>query len=341
MFNLISIPWNVLWLPLLLSGILSYLLTMGVRSVATKLGWFAYETAHRMDKRPMVRLGGIAIFLAFVVPFLLFLDLTPPRIGMLIAVAIIFAMGLWDDLFNLRPLVKIAFQVAAIIVAISFGIHIGQVSNPLGGVIMLSPFWDVFLTAFWLWTVTNAVNLLDGLDGLAGGVTAIAAVALFILSLFAIVNQPETAIMAVILFGAVIGFLRWNWYPAKIFMGDSGSYTLGFLVGSLAIISGAKLATAALVLGFPILDMLWAGLRRMRQRRHPFSADREHLHHRLMDVGVSHRSVVLIILGIVAVFAFVSLLSGTKAKLVLLAVAAVLMIIILRAILWLRQRKRG
>ncbi|OGB74384.1 hypothetical protein A2V68_00445 [candidate division Kazan bacterium RBG_13_50_9] len=333
-------PWHLFWAPLLLAGGLSYLLTWGAKSLAAKFGWYAYKTKHQVHDRPIARLGGVAIFLSFVMPFLIFLELTPPRIGLLLAVTIVFLMGLWDDLFNVRPWAKIVLQVAAIAVAIAFGLHIGQVSNPFGGVIILPIFWDIFFTALWLWLVTNAMNLLDGLDGLAGGVGAIAAVTLFVLSLFTIVNQPETAIMAIVLLGAVLGFLWWNWYPAKIFMGDSGSYTLGFLVGGLAIISGAKLATAALVLGFPLLDMLWAGFRRLRLGRHPFSADREHLHHRLLDVGIPHQGVVLITLSVVALFAFISLLSGTKAKLALLALVALLMVIVLRTVIFLRRRKR-
>ena len=341
MFNLIPIPWQLFWLPFISAGILGYLLTWGVKALGERLGIYGYATTHQTHTRPMVRLGGIAIFLAFVLPFIWFLEMTPERIGLLLALGIMFVMGLLDDLLNLRPIIKVAVQVVAIAVAVGLGLRIGQVGNPFGGVIILPIGWDIFLSAFWLWIVTNTINLLDGLDGLAASVSGIAALALFVLSLFVVVNQPETATIAIILLGVLLGFLRWNWYPAQIFMGDSGSYTLGLLVGGLAIISGAKLATAALVLGFPILDLIWAGLRRIRAGRHPFSADREHLHHRLMDVGVPHRNVVLIILGVVAVFAFISLLSGTLAKLVLLAVAALAMIILIRTIILVQRRKRG
>lgn len=329
------------WLPFILAFVLSYVLTWVMKFVAINYKWYASTTLHQTHAKSMVRLGGVAIFLAFVIPFLLILELTLPRIGLLLAITIIFLMGLWDDIFNLKPWLKIIFQLLAVAVAISFGVHIGQIANPFGGVIIFNQFWDIFLTAAWLLIVTNAMNLLDGLDGLAAGVTGIFSVVLFWLSLFVIVNQPETALIAIILFGVVLGFLRWNWHPAKIFMGDSGSNMLGFLIATLAIISGAKLATAALVLAFPILDAVWAFVRRIRQGKHPFLADKEHLHHRLLSVGVAHKNVVLIILSSVALLGFVSLFSGTQTKLILMAGVVVFIILLIRSIILAQRRKRS
>ena len=340
MFNLIDIPWHMFWLPFILAFVLSYVLTWVMKFVAINYKWYASTTLHQTHAKSMVRLGGVAIFLAFIILFLLMLELTLPRIGLLLAITIIFLMGLWDDIFNLKPWLKIVFQLLAVAVAISFGIHIGQIANPFGGVIVFNQFWDVFLTATWLLVVTNAMNLLDGLDGLAAGVTGIFSVVLFWLSLFIIVNQPETALIAIILFGVVLGFLRWNWHPAKIFMGDSGSNMLGFLIAALAIISGAKLATAALILAFPILDAVWAFVRRIRQGKHPFLADKEHLHHRLLSVGVAHKNVVLIILSLVALLGFVSLFSGTQTKLILMAGVVVFIILLIRSIILVQRRKR-
>jgi len=199
--------------------------------------------------------------------------------------------------------------------------------------------WDFIFSVLWLMVVINAINMLDGLDGLSAGATSIFSIILFFLSLFVIVNQPETATMAVILLGTMLGYLWWNWYPAKIFMGDSGSNMVGLLVGALSIISGAKIATAALVLGFPIMDLIWAAWRRIRKGKSPFMADREHLHHRLLDAGISHRNAVLIILSVVALFGVVSLLSGTWAKLGALAGAALLMIIFIRTVFFIHRRK--
>lgn len=327
------------WLPFIVAFVLSYVLTWVVRFIATKYKQYGVATLHQTHTKPTVRFGGIAIFLVFLVSFLLFLDLDAPRIGLILSISIIFLMGLIDDIFNIKAWSKIIFQLIAIAVAIYFGIHIGQVANPFGGVIILTQFWDICLTAVWLFLVTNALNMFDGLDGLAAGVTSIFSITLFWLSLFIVVNQPETAIIAVILLGVMLGFLRWNWHPAKIFMGDSGSNVLGFLIAALAIISGAKLATAALVLAFPIMDATWAFIRRIRQNKNPFLADKEHLHHRLLSVGVTHKNVVLIILSMVALLGFISLFSGTKIKIILMAGVVIFMILLIRSIILIQRRK--
>jgi len=339
MFNLSPIPWQMFWWPLLASFLLGYFLTWVVKYLAHHYKIFSKATNHQLHTHPVARLGGVAIFITFVASFLLFVPLDQPRIGLLLALSIIFLMGLLDDLLNLRPWQKLLMQLLAITVALKFGIHIGQINNPLGGTIIFAPTWDLVLTGVWLLVVTNAMNLLDGLDGLAGGTSAISAVVLFFLSWLPMVNQPEMALMSVILFGTMLGFLRWNWHPAKIFMGDSGSNTLGFLLGALAIINGAKLATAVLVLAFPILDLMWAIVRRLRQGRHPFAPDREHLHHRLIAAGVSHPWATTIILAFVALFGIVSLLSGAQVKLVALPVVAIVMILVARTAIRLSRKK--
>lgn len=327
------------WLPFIVAFVLSYVLTWVVRFVATHYKQYGVATLHQTHTKPIVRLGGIAIFIAFLITFLLVLDLDTPKIGLILSISIIFLMGLMDDIFNLKVWLKVIFQLMAIATAIYFGIHIGQVANPFGGVIILTQFWDICLTAIWLLLITNALNMFDGLDGLAAGVTSIFSITLFWLSLFIVVNQPETAIIAIILLGVMLGFLRWNWHPAKIFMGDSGSNVLGFLIAALAIISGAKLATAALVLAFPIIDATWAFIRRIRQNKNPFLADKEHLHHRLLSVGVTHKNVVLIILSMVALLGFISLFSGTKIKIILMAGVVMFMILLIRSIILIQRRK--
>lgn len=335
------IPWSQFALPLVLGLVLSWLATGLIKFLSARYHLYKYTTQHQIDNRVISRLGGIAIWLIFLTLFLIYFDLTLPRLGLLLGMTLVFLMGVLDDLFNLPASIKLACQLVAVIVAVSMGVHIGQVTNPLGGVIVLTPVWDFILSVGWLMVVVNALNVLDGLDGLAAGASSIFAIILFFLSFFVVVNQPDTALMAVILLATLLGFLIWNWYPAKIFMGDSGSNVLGFLVGGLAMISGAKIATAALVLGFPILDLLWATWRRVRQGRSPFSADREHLHHRLLDSGVTHKNAVVIILSIVALFGVVSLLSGTLVKIGALLAAAILMIIFIRTIFSAQRRKNS
>ncbi|MBU1092455.1 undecaprenyl/decaprenyl-phosphate alpha-N-acetylglucosaminyl 1-phosphate transferase [Patescibacteria group bacterium] len=332
MFNLIQVNWTNFIVPLLVAGGLSWILTWLVKDLGIKYGWHGGQQTEQHNDRTKVRLGGVAIYLAFLIGFLVFVPLDLPRIGLLIGATIIFIMGLADDLYPLPAWIKIIIQVIAVGLAIKFGIRVEQINNPLGGVIVFPAGLGVLISAGWLFLTINTINVLDGLDGLAGGMASIFAVVLFWLSLFMIVNQPEMALMAVLLLGSVVGFLYWNWYPAKIFMGDSGSNLLGFLIGALAIISGGKLATASLILGFPILDLLWSGWRRMRQGRSPFSPDREHLHHRLLAAGVTHPTVVKLILATSAAFGVAALLAGAWIKLLCLALVGLIMIILIRTV---------
>jgi len=283
------------------------------------------------------RLGGIAVWLTFLIVFLGFVDLTPPRLALLVGMTLLFLMGLVDDIYNLSPITKLVWQIGAVAIAVGLGLHIGQVTNPFGGVIVLSPIWDYLLSGFWLLIVVNAVNMLDGLDGLSAGATSIFSIIIFFLSLFMIVNQPTTAMMAVILLGTMLGYLGWNWYPAKIFYGDAGSNMVGFIMGALAIVSGGKIATAALVLGFPIMDLLWAALRRIKQGRSPFAADREHLHHLLFDLGLGQRTVVALIYLLTLGFGLAALASGTWLKLIILAVVVLVLAGIIRLVLHFKQ----
>lgn len=332
MFNLISVTWSNFIAPLLIAGGLSWGLTGLIKNLGIKYGWHSGGKIEHHNDRTKIRLGGVAIYLTFLVGFLIFVPLDLPRIGLLIGATIIFAMGLADDLYPLPAWVKIMIQIIAVGLAVGFGIRVDQINNPLGGVIVFSEELAVLISAGWLFITINTINVLDGLDGLAGGMTGIFAVVLFWLSLFAVVNQPAMALMAILLLGAVGGFLYWNWYPAKIFMGDSGSNFLGFVIGALAIISGGKLATASLILGFPILDLLWSGWRRIRQGRSPFSPDREHLHHRLLAAGVSHPAVVKIILFASMAFGVAALLAGAWVKLICLALVGLIMIILIRTV---------
>ena len=160
----------------------------------------------------------------------------------------------------------------------------------------------------------NVMNWFDGLDGLTGGLSTIAAVAMVFLALEPMVNQPATALLAAIVAGATLGFLPHNWNPARIFLGDTGSMFLGFMVGVFAIISGAKLATAALILGIPILDALWVIFRRLLAGQSPMKADKRHLHHRFLAAGFSPRATVLILYTIAALFGMIALTTGTHGK---------------------------
>ena len=201
----------------------------------------------------------------------------------------------------------------------------------------MAPGWDIVLTLIWILLVVNTINFLDGLDGLASGVSAISAAALMGLSLFTIVNQPDTAAWAAVVLGAATAFLVYNWHPAKIFMGDGGSHLLGFMIATLAIISGGKVATAALVLGLPIVDFVWSLVRRVKSGRAPWSADREHLHHLLFDLGLGQRTVVALIYLLTLGFGLAALASGTWLKLIILAVVVLVLAGIIRLVLHFKQ----
>lgn len=330
-------------LAFLLSFLLALMLTPLMKRVAFKVGAIDSPGEDRkIHKKPIARLGGVAIYLAFVATILLHLPVSRPLIGLLAGATILVIVGIIDDIKGLSPWVKLAWQVLAAGVALSGGIGIITLTNPLGGLVDLS--WGRFAVDFgpldfhitpianlfsilWMVGLVNATNFLDGLDGLVGGVSVIAALVIFFLAVDPNVMQPESALIAIALAGAALGFLPYNFYPARIFMGDSGSYFLGLTLAMLAIYSGAKLATAALVMGFTIIDAMWTVLRRLIKRTSPFKADRHHLHHLLLDAGLTQRQAVLILYLVASFFGLVALNSGSFAKLMaLIAVTALTMI---------------
>jgi len=191
--------------------------------------------------------------------------------------------------------------------------------------------WGDLLTMFWIVLLINTMNFLDGLDGLAAGISFVTAMVIFFLSVLLV--QDATALLAILIAGVTLGFLPWNFYPAKIFLGDSGSMSLGFLLAVLAIISGGKLATAFLVLGLPVLDVGWVALRRIFEGRSPFLADKKHFHHRLLTAGMSQRQAVIFLYCISVVFGAIAVLARTKEKitavLVLLALAGALALVLI------------
>lgn len=289
---------------------------------------------------PVAYLGGVAIFAGFVGGVAAFMPVSRQLLALLIGCMILVVIGVVDDIKGLSPLVKLGYQFIAAGVALAGGIGITTLTNPLGGEIHLAvwrfavhigflrfhiaPLANA-LSLLWMVGLANTINFLDGLDGLASGVSGIAAVVMFGVAVGPKVHQPLAALLAIILAGAAFGFLPYHFYPARIFMGDSGAYFLGLCLAMLAIYSGAKLATAVLVLGFPIADASWAALRRLAKHTSPFKADRKHFHHLLLDAGMSQRQAVLTIYLISAAFGTVALLVGSFAKLIALIVLMLLM----------------
>ena len=346
------------WAALVLSLIVAAILVPIVIRYATQFGAIdhAGREERKIHKYAVPRAGGVAIYLSFVLVCLVLLPkITQNFIGLLLAGTIVLLVGLYDDVKGLSPWIKLCFQIlAAAVAVVGFGISIDTITNPFGQAISLSskvpplaigPFQvgagliAAVLSIIWLVGITNTINLLDGLDGLSGGVSAIAAFIVFLLAISPSVNQPDTALIAITLTGASLGYLVYNFYPAKIFNGDSGAYFLGMTLGILAIFSGAKLATAALVLGVPIFDAIWAFIRRIATGRSPFSADRGHFHHLLIDVGLSQRQAVLLIYAISITFGLIALIANTGQKVIAIATLICLMVTSVVFLTLLRRRK--
>lgn len=247
---------------------------------------------------PVPRVGGLAMAAGLFIATLLTVDLSAPVRGLLLGLAVLLLFGVWDDRVTLGYRPKLAGQIIAIGICMVVGrIHVGDIS--FAGIDGAPPYVSTLLTFLFLLGVTNAINLSDGLDGLAGGM---ALLCLCAIALFAVASGNNTVTtIALIEAGAVLGFLRFNTHPARVFMGDSGSQVLGLSVGTLALLatqgenSALSAALPLLLLGLPIIDTLTVMTTRIRQGRSPFSADRTHLHHRLLALGFAHHEAVLLI----------------------------------------------
>ena len=291
---------------------LALALTPLAARVALRTGAVDQPAARRVHEQPTPRLGGLSLFLAFFVAVAV--SLLYPRsdpnemarlMGLFIGCVLMFVMGAYDDHRELKAAPQLVVQVIAAAVAVASGVIILEVPNPFGETLHLEAWFAVPFTLFWLVGTMNTVNWLDGVDGLAGGVVVIAGVVMFIHTFR--LEQYSIALLALALVGATLGFLPFNFFPAKIFMGSAGAFVLGFALGVLSIIGGAKVATALLALGIPILDVAWQILARIRAGRSPFAADRGHLHHRLLDLGLSQRAIVLCYYLLTAIFGALAL----------------------------------
>ncbi len=312
----LDIHWGIaIVCALVIAALISYGVTPMVRNLAIRVGAVDVpKDNRRMHKEPIPRLGGLAIFLGFMLSALLFGDLEREVQGILLGATMIVVLGILDDTMTLRALPKFLVQIAAAGVVVYYGNVIQYISNP----ILTSPapyidlgMWAVPVTIIWIVAITNAVNFIDGLDGLAVGVSAISSGTLLVTAI--LVSESNVAIMMASLMGACLGFIPYNKNPAKIFMGDTGSTFLGFILATLSIQGLFKLyaiisfAVPFLILGLPIFDICFAITRRLARGQNPMVADREHVHHRLIDMGFNQKQAVAIaymitaILGLAAV----------------------------------------
>lgn len=322
--------------------------TFLVKMLATRLNIVDKPNSDRkIHKKPIPLMGGLAIFLAYFLllfifrEFLLVGDLNFHHwLGFFIGAIFLMIGGLLDDKYNLPPKWQIIWPILAAMAVIWGGVGIEKISNPLGGFIFF-PFWLSSVIIFiWILGMTYTTKLLDGLDGLASGVSAIGGLMIFLFTISSKYNQPDIAVASLIFFGVLLGFLIFNFNPAKIFLGESGSLLIGYILGVLAIISGGKIAIALLVIGLPALDVLWTIIRRTVSGKNPFKySDRKHLHHRLIDMGFSQKRAVLFFYSVSAFFGLSGLFLQSQGKFLALFCLVLLMLIII-IFFYLMDRKK-
>ncbi|AGB42342.1 UDP-N-acetylmuramyl pentapeptide phosphotransferase/UDP-N-acetylglucosamine-1-phosphate transferase [Halobacteroides halobius DSM 5150] len=289
---------------LLISLLGSYLLTPMAKRLAFILGAVDKPNKRRVNVKPIPNLGGLAIY-AGVILGLLFLEVNSQIKGIMVCSTLIVGLGLIDDLYELSALTKLLGQIIIVLILTLFGIKINFIRGYYIGILSIP------VTLIWMLGTINTINLIDGLDGLAGGITVISAVPLAIVAYYQ--GQMLTVLLTVVLIGATLGFLRYNFNPAQIFMGDTGSMFLGFMLGVIAITGALKsvtvltFVTSILALGIPIFDTLFAILRRKLSGKSIFKADKNHLHHQLLRMGLNQWQAVVIVylisvfLGLIAV----------------------------------------
>ncbi len=297
--------------------LVSFSITPLVRRLSVRFGILDQPDVRKIHPDPVPTLGGVAIYLAFIVAMLIggmldgFQSIDRGSIiGIVLGGGLIVGIGVYDDMRHSSAALKLLFQVLAAVILFRFGYRITAIANPFGGAIELS-YLALPLTVLWVMVFVNAMNLIDGIDGLAAGIAAISSMTFFLAGLT--LGNTMASLLALAMLGASMGFLGHNFYPARIFMGDTGSMFLGFTLSAIALAGAGKsvaliaLLIPILAVGVPLTDTVLAVFRRSRARNGIFNADRSHIHHRLLDLGFSPREVVLILyvsatlLGIVAV----------------------------------------
>jgi UDP-GlcNAc:undecaprenyl-phosphate GlcNAc-1-phosphate transferase len=309
--------------------IISFAATPIVKAFAQRVGAIDVpREARRIHDHPIPRMGGLAIFLGFLLSVLLFAEIDRQLQGILLGCVIIVATGAVDDIISLNAWVKLALQILAAVVAVIHGVEINVLANPavwsakeyliLGG-------WGIPISILWIVGITNSVNLIDGLDGLAVGVSTISSVTMLIIAL--LVSDSSVAIVLAALAGACVGFMPYNLNPAKIFMGDTGALLLGYVLATMSILGLFKFyavvsfAVPLLAIAVPLFDTVFSFCRRLLRGQSPMHADRGHFHHRLIDMGLNQKQAVAVlysISGILGLAAVVITTSGEIKALILI-----------------------
>ena len=316
--------------------IVTYICTPLVRTLAVKIGAIDAPDARKVHQVSIPRLGGLAIYIGYMVSLLYSVKDISSVKGLIIGSVILVAVGIWDDVKQIGPKTKLLGQIVAALMLPIFDNAIHFIS--IGDHMLYLEYLSIPLTVFWIVGFTNIVNLIDGLDGLAAGISLIACIAICIVTLQ--MGQVDLACITLALAGAACGFLRYNFNPAKIFMGDTGSMLLGYTMAAISVMGSVKTAATVglvvpvIVLGLPILDTLFAIVRRRINGRPVFQPDKGHLHHRLLAMGLTQKQAVLLMYAITAVLGCVSIVAA-KAN---FTIGLLLVVLILCACVWTAKR---
>ncbi|MEG6569988.1 MraY family glycosyltransferase [Thermoanaerobacterium thermosaccharolyticum] len=315
--------------------VVALIATPAAKKLAYKIGAIDIpKDKRRVHKKPVPLIGGLAIYLGTILSILLFLPKSQTNLGIIAGSTIIVVLGIFDDKYELKAKVKLLGQLLASFVVVLSGVRIDWLTNPFGdGMINIGVF-AIPLSIFWIVGITNAMNLIDGLDGLAAGIASISSGSLFVVSLLN--GRYATALITAAVTGAALGFLPYNFNPAKIFMGDTGAMFLGFILSAVSIEGAVKSAAAIaiavpiLALGVPVFDTTFAIIRRIANKKPIMEADKGHLHHRLLALGLTQKQAVFVMYG-------VSLFLGLSAILISFTNGAkgyIILIIAILAVLW-------
>ena len=332
-------------LALVVALIVSFLMTPVVKSFAYKVGAIDVpRDARRMHKVPTPRLGGLAIFIGFMISVFLFVDIRGDRAmqSILMGAVVIVVLGVLDDIMALPAMLKFVVQIAAACIPVLGGVVIQAISNP--NIFSENLYWvldglSVPITVLWIVGVTNAVNLIDGLDGLANGVSAISATTVLVIALMA--SELPVAMVMAALVGACVGFMPYNTNPAKMFMGDTGAMFLGYILSTMSIQGLFKFYAVIsfvvpfLILGLPIFDTAFAFTRRIAHGQSPMHADRSHIHHRLIDMGLNQKQAVAtlyVISAILGLSAVVLTTGGEQKAMLLFATLCIVAVVAARVV---------
>jgi UDP-GlcNAc:undecaprenyl-phosphate GlcNAc-1-phosphate transferase len=344
------------FLPGISAFVLTFLSVLIALKVFPKLGLTDKPKKYGLFRKPIPYPGGILLYLVFFVLALIFFEPTLKLIGLLLGGGILVVINFIDDRVEISAWIRLLVQILVAIIMVAVGIGIETITNPFGGYIPLNEIkltlswgameytlilFSAIFTIAWIVLIVNAMNWLDGIPGLVSGITVLASLTLFFLSISEIVNQPEIATMAIIVTMIAFAFWIFDFHPPKILLGDSGSMFFGLLVAVMAIFSGGKIATAFLILGFVILDALYVVVHRLFKKRAPWRGGEwdkyrkaVHLHHRMLEYGLSERQVLIIIYILSAIFGISALFLGTRGKfwaIVILFIASFILGLVLRA----------